>query len=81
MSTKKKNKDFESSLNRLEEITAILEDGEASLEESIGLYTEGLKIAKDCNQNLNDAEKKIKIIMEKNKQLIEDDFESEDMEE
>ena len=81
MSAKKKNKDFESSLNRLEEITAILEDGEATLEKSIELYTEGLEIAKDCSQNLNDAEKKIKIIMEKNKQLIEDDFESEDMEE
>lgn len=81
MSVKKKNKDFESSLNRLEEITSILEDGEATLEESIELYTEGLEIAKDCNQNLNDAEKKIKIIMEKNKQMIEDDFESEDMKE
>lgn len=80
MPAKKKNKDFESSLKRLEEITAVLEDGEASLEESIELYTEGLQIAKDCSQNLNEAEKKIKIIMEKNKQLIEDDFESEDLE-
>ncbi|RKX17549.1 MAG: exodeoxyribonuclease VII small subunit [Candidatus Zixiibacteriota bacterium] len=80
MSVKKKNKDFESSLNRLEEITTILEDGEATLEESIKLYTEGLEIAKDCNQNLNDAEKKIKIIMEKNKQMIEDDFESDGVE-
>ncbi len=74
MPSKKNYKDFESAINRLEEITALLENGEATLEESIELYTEGLEIAKYCSTNLNGAEKKIKMIMEKNGSILEVDF-------
>ncbi|MDH3891527.1 MAG: exodeoxyribonuclease VII small subunit [candidate division Zixibacteria bacterium] len=76
MTAKKKTRDFESALERLEEITEQLESGEASLEQSIELYTEGLQLAKDCHQKLNAAEKKIKIITEKNNLPVETDFES-----
>lgn len=77
MTTKKKYKDYESALERLEEITDDLENGEKSLEESITLYTEGLEIAKFCNGKLEEAEKKVKIITEENGQLFETSFESE----
>ena len=46
MPAKKKYKDFESALERLEAVTDELESGEATLEQSIALYTEGLEIAK-----------------------------------
>ena len=78
MTVKKKTKDFESALERLEEITGQLEDGEASLEQSIELYTEGLQLAKDCHQKLDAAEKKIKIITEQNGIPVEAEFESEE---
>lgn len=76
MAAKRKYKDYESALERLEEITAQLESGELSLDESIELYTEGIEISKFCNTKLKDAEKKIKIIIEKNGSKIEQDFET-----
>lgn len=78
MTAQKKYKDYESALARLEEITESLESGEHSLEESIKLYTEGLEIAKFCDTKLGEAEKKIKIITEKNGNISEEDFEEEE---
>lgn len=75
MAAKKQYKDFESALDRLEEITELMESGDVALEKSIELYTEGLEIAKYCNQKLSEAESKIKIIKEKSGKLIEEAFE------
>ncbi len=80
MTTKKKYKDYESAMARLNEITEQLESGEASLEEAIALYTEGLDIARFCDNKLIEAEKKIKIISEKDGLATEEDFEEEDAE-
>jgi exodeoxyribonuclease VII small subunit len=74
MPPKKKYKDFESAMARLEEITERLESSEASLEESIDLYTEGLEIAKFCSEKLGQVEKKIKVIVEKAGGPVEVDF-------
>jgi exodeoxyribonuclease VII small subunit len=59
MPGKKEYKDFESAMIRLEEIVTALEAGEHSLEESIELYSEGVKIAGICNKKLVDAEGRI----------------------
>ena len=77
MSTKKKYKDYESAIERLEQITASLESGDVKLEDAIALYTEGLEIARYCDQKLGEAEKKIKVITENNGILEEGDFEAE----
>ena len=77
MTAKKKYKDYESALERLEEITDLLESGEKDLEGSIDLYTEGLEIARFCDGKLKEAEEKIKIITEKNGALTEENFETE----
>ena len=53
---------FEESLKRLEEIVDALEAGNAPLEESIKLYEEGMKLAKSCMMQLNDAKLKLKRI-------------------
>ena len=78
MAQKKKFKDFESALNRLEEITELLESGDNPLEKSIEYYTEGLEIAKYCTEKLSEAEKKIRIITEKRGTLVEEEFDAED---
>jgi exodeoxyribonuclease VII small subunit len=78
MSAPKKYKDFETAINRLEEITGFLESGEVKLEEAIKLYTEGLEIAGFCDSKLTEAEKKVKIITEKNNIKVEEDFEEKD---
>jgi len=50
---------FEQALERLEEISSRLESGEVSLEESIKMYEEGMKLIEFCNSKLNEALKKI----------------------
>jgi exodeoxyribonuclease VII small subunit len=75
---KKKAENFESALSRLEEITADLESGKSSLEQSIELYSEGLSLAKECHKKLSAAEKKIKLIAKKNDIEVEEDFEPEE---
>jgi exodeoxyribonuclease VII small subunit len=55
-------RNFESSLKELESIVEKLEKGEISLEESLGLYEQGITLVKFCNSQLNAAEKKIEIL-------------------
>jgi len=74
MPASKKTVNYETAIARLEEITELLESGEASLEESINLYTEGLELAKLCDDRLNEAEKKIAIIREKSGAFEEEAF-------
>ena len=55
----KKSQTFEQSLNRLQEISSLLESEEISLDESIKLYEEGIMLSKLCYEKLNEAELKI----------------------
>jgi len=50
---------FEEALKRLENITQTMEEGGLKLEEAIGLFEEGMRLAKICNEQLNAAELKI----------------------
>ena len=50
---------FEASVKRLNEIIALLQDPDVSLEESIKLYSEGTKLLKQCGDILKDAELKL----------------------
>ncbi len=60
------NFNFENALKRLEEITNILENEELSLDESLNLYEEGIKIKKQCYEYLKQAEGKIYKIIQSN---------------
>lgn len=51
--------EFEESLNKLEDIVKKLEKGEVSLEESLPLFEEGMKILSNLKDYLADAEIKI----------------------
>ena len=55
----KKNKSFETSLKRLQEISDLLESEEVGLEDSIKLYEEGIKLSKECYGSLEKAELKV----------------------
>jgi len=56
-------KKFEDAMARLEEIVQSLESGNLSLEESIKAFEEGMKLAKFCSQKLEEAEKKVTMLM------------------
>ncbi len=55
----KKKLNFEQSLERLEEIAALLEQGNAPLEDALKLYEEGTALAAECSRTLNAAQIKI----------------------
>jgi exodeoxyribonuclease VII small subunit len=55
--------DFEKKLSRLENIVEKMEAGELSLEDSLKLFEEGVKLSRECNTQLSDAEQKVKILM------------------
>lgn len=70
-----KSKSFEESIARLEVIVKLLETGEASLDESINLYSEGVKLIADCNKKLDETERKIKLLtVNKDGECSESDF-------
>ncbi len=50
---------FEKALARLEEILTKLEGAEASLDESLALFEEGVALSKQCNVMLDKAEQKV----------------------
>lgn len=53
------NFNFESSLSELEKIVAQLENGDATLDESLELFSKGVELTKQCNAFLSDAKLKI----------------------
>jgi exodeoxyribonuclease VII small subunit len=55
--------DFEKKLNRLEEIVEKMETGELALEDSLKLFEEGIKLSRDCNTQLTEAEQKVKLLL------------------
>ena len=54
---------FEKSRKDLEEIVNKWEDGDASLSESLELFEKGISLAKDCNKMLDEAEKKVSVLI------------------
>lgn len=53
---------FEEALARLEEIVRALESGQSKLEDSLALYEEGIRLCRACNERLDGAEQKIKML-------------------
>ena len=63
---RKGKKTFENALSQLESIVARLEDGDLPLEESLKLFEEGIKRSRFCNQKLNEAQKKVEVLLKGN---------------
>lgn len=60
----KSKKTFESALHELEKIVQDLENGEMTLDESIDGFQKGVELSKFCAKKLDEAEKKISILIE-----------------
>ncbi|WP_270667207.1 exodeoxyribonuclease VII small subunit [Thomasclavelia ramosa] len=54
---------FEQAMNRLEEIIAALENNQISLEKSVDLFQEGIKLSKICSDKLAGIEDKVAKIL------------------
>ena len=62
-------KNFEESLKRLEQITRELEEGELSLDGSLKMFDEGMKLADYCNEKLNEAQQKVNLLLNRDGKL------------
>ena len=56
-------KTFEASLNELEKIVNQLENGDLSLEDSLRLFEEGVRLSRECQQRLVQAERRIEVLL------------------
>lgn len=69
---------FEEAIKKLEEIAKDLESGELSLDDSVSKFEEGMKLSKTCTKILNDAEKRINILIDSNGEIKEEKFSAEE---
>ena len=58
--------DFETALKRLEEIVKKLENGELSLDSALQLFEEGIKLSRFCHTKLEEAERRVEILVKNN---------------
>ena len=67
MKTKKsvaQGQTFESSLASLERVVRELERGELPLEKSLELFEEGVRLSRECQERLNEAERRIEVLLQ-----------------
>jgi exodeoxyribonuclease VII small subunit len=71
----KKTMTFEAAMERLEEITRLLESGAEGLDESLKLYEEGVSLIRLCTQKLETAEQSVKVLQMREDGIALADFE------
>ena len=59
-------KSFEASLEALEEIVHQLEAGDLPLEKSLELFEDGIRLSRQCQERLNQAERRIEVLLRDN---------------
>lgn len=74
-----KKGDFEKSLARLEEVVKRLESTDLSLDEAMRLFEEGVKLSRECQKQLEEAEGRVEILLKKaDGKIAAEPFEPED---
>ena len=74
MSEKKEGFAFEQSLAELEQLVQQMESGDMSLEQSLKAFEKGVKLTRECQKALTEAEQKVQILLEENGQLKTETF-------
>jgi exodeoxyribonuclease VII small subunit len=74
----KKAIDFEQQLETLEALVESLEDGGLSLEDSLTSFEQGIKLARDCQQALKQAEQKVELLMRQGDEPVSRPFDAQD---
>ncbi|MDI1301793.1 MAG: exodeoxyribonuclease VII small subunit [bacterium] len=65
MARKRNAVDFEKALSELEEQVHLLESGSLPLEEALKAFEAGIKLTRECQQALTEAEQKVQLLLEK----------------
>jgi exodeoxyribonuclease VII small subunit len=75
-----KVKDFESALKSLDEIVSQLEAGDLALDRSLELFEEGIRVSRFCSAKLNEAERKVEILMKSAEGVVKEEPFADDVE-
>lgn len=62
----KQPKSFEASLEALEQIVLELEQGDLPLEKSLELFEQGIRLSRECQERLSQAERRIEVLLRDN---------------
>ena len=71
---------FEEALEKLEEIVHRMEAGEMTLEESIKAFEEGIKLARLCARKLDEADRRVELLLREEGELVTKPFAGEERE-
>ena len=61
-------------IKQLEVIANELEKGDLNLDESVAKFEQGMKLSKTCSEILENAEKRISILIKKDDEVVEENF-------
>ena len=65
---------FEKTMEELEKITMELEKGDLNLDDSVKKFEKGMELSKNANKILEEAEKRITILIDNNGEIQEENF-------
>jgi len=77
----KDKQSFEDDLKKLQKIVEELGSGKLTLMDSLKKYEEGVKLAQICSASLNDAQRKVEVLMKKDGKASLEKFSEEEGEE
>ncbi len=77
----KEKQNLENDIKRLQQIVEELAGGKLTLGESLKKYEEGVKLAQSCSAALNDAQRKVELLMKKDGKYSLEKFEDTSSEE
>lgn len=69
---------FEEAMKQLEIVAAELEKGDLNLDESVSKFEEGMKLSKQCSELLENAEKRITVLLKDGDTIKEENFAQEE---
>ena len=70
----KKEIPFEEAMQQLETVAEELEKGNLNLDESVSKFEEGMKLSKQCSELLENAEKRITVLLKNGDTIKEENF-------
>lgn len=69
---------FEEQLTALEQVVEKLERGDLPLDESVRLFEEGVTLSNACKKELEEAEGRIQVLVERGSRMVVKDLEVEE---
>jgi exodeoxyribonuclease VII small subunit len=73
----KEKQNFEEDIKKLQKIVEELASGKLTLGESLKKYEEGIRLSEECSAALNDAQRKVELLMKKDGKFSLEKFEEE----